>query len=124
MATPNLGLAHIAAAQDQKEVTANAAFDGLDEALCGTLPVTVPDADVTLTTSQALSALAIIATGTLTANRKIIVPTNTKLYLVANQTTGGFPVTLTTASGTGFAVSATDGYRLTYCDGKNINHVT
>jgi hypothetical protein len=29
--TPNLALAHIAAGQNQKEVTANAAFDALDK---------------------------------------------------------------------------------------------
>lgn len=124
MATPNLGLAHIAASQNQKEVTANAAFDALDEALCGTLAVPMPDADVTLTPAQALAALAIVATGALTAERNIIVPTNCKLYLLVNKTTGGFSVALKTATGTGFAVAAADGYRGMYCDGTNVNHVT
>lgn len=124
MATPNLGLAHIAASQNQKEVTANAAFDGLDQALCGSLTVPIPDADVTLTPAQALAALAIVATGALTANRNIIVPTNCKLYLLVNKTTGGFTVTLKTTAGTGFAVAAADGYRAAYCDGSNVNHVT
>jgi hypothetical protein len=32
--TPNLLIDHIAANQAQKEVTANAAFDALDKALC------------------------------------------------------------------------------------------
>ena len=33
MSTPNLAIAHIQASQDQKEVTANAAFDALDLAM-------------------------------------------------------------------------------------------
>ena len=39
MSTPNLAIAHIAASQDQKEVTANAAFDALDLAMTATLAV-------------------------------------------------------------------------------------
>ena len=54
MSTPNLAIAHIQASQDQKEVTANAAFDTLDLALTATLAVdcsaggtiTVPSADL------------------------------------------------------------------------------
>jgi hypothetical protein len=41
MSTPNLNLAHIAAGQSQKEVTANAAFDGLDTAICGKLSIAI-----------------------------------------------------------------------------------
>jgi hypothetical protein len=37
MATPNLGIPHISASQSQKEVTANTAFDELDEAVAGEL---------------------------------------------------------------------------------------
>ena len=37
MSTPNLAIPHIAAAQNQKEVTANDAFDRLDEAITGRL---------------------------------------------------------------------------------------
>ena len=39
MSTPNLSIAHIQASQDQKEVTANAAFDALDLALTASLAV-------------------------------------------------------------------------------------
>ncbi len=39
MSTPNLAIAHIQASQDQKEVTANAAFDALDLAMTATLAV-------------------------------------------------------------------------------------
>ncbi|WP_018935642.1 MULTISPECIES: hypothetical protein [unclassified Thioalkalivibrio] len=35
MSSPNLNISHIAANQDQKEVTANEAFDALDRALTG-----------------------------------------------------------------------------------------
>jgi hypothetical protein len=52
MPTPNLNITHIAAAQNQKEVTANAAFDALDKALTGVLPADFAAGDVTLTDTQ------------------------------------------------------------------------
>jgi hypothetical protein len=120
VATPNLGISHIQAAQNQKEVTANAAFDGLDQALCNELAVAISGADVTLTAAQALGNLVFVCTGALTANRNLIVPTNRKPYVIANQTTGGFTVALKTASGAGIAASNDGSYKLCYCDGTNV----
>ena len=37
MSSPNLGITHVAAAQNQKEVTLNDAIDALDRALSGKL---------------------------------------------------------------------------------------
>ena len=120
MATPNLGLAHIAASQNQKEVTANAAFDGLDEALCGNEQIAMSDADLTLTPAQALAALVFVLTGALTAARNLILPASAKPYVVSNQTTGGQTVTVK-ASGAGvFAVPPDGTYKLLYCDGTSV----
>jgi hypothetical protein len=118
MATPNLNLAHIVAAQDQKEVTANAAFDGLDEALCGHASFAMSDADLVLTSAQALGALAFVLTGSLTAPRNLVVPVNAKPYVVANQTNQ--TVTIKTPSGAGVAVPADGSWRLTYCNGTDV----
>jgi hypothetical protein len=61
----------------------------------------------------------VVATGALTAARNIICPTASKLYFVANVTTGGFPVTFKTSSGT--AVSIPNGSAMVlYCNGTNV----
>ncbi len=55
----------------------------------------------------------------LTADRNVIVPTQTKLYVVKNGTAGGFAVTVKTSAGTG--VTIPNGLKeLIYCDGNNV----
>lgn len=125
--TPNLLLSHIAASQNQKEVTANASADGLDEALCSNISIAMTDADYTFATgagSPALSNMAFVFTGTLSTARHVILPPNAKLYVVKNGTTGGSPVvteSLIFKVGTGAnTVTITDTlYHLIYCDGGN-----
>lgn len=125
MSTPNLALAHIASNQASKEITANAALDGLDRALTGLLAKAFPsDADYTLNLSavpsEATGYIAYNFTGTITALRNIIVPTGKKMYLVQNSTTGGLPIKVKTAAGTGVIVANGAGYALLYCDGTNV----
>lgn len=117
--TPNLGIPHIDASQNQKEVTANTAFDDLDAALTDLLVQAITDADYTVVTADALTHMLFKFTGTLTANRNIIVPNNKKMYVVANGTTGGFSLTVKTSAGTGVAISSTT-YTFLYCDGTNV----
>jgi hypothetical protein len=119
--SPNLNITHIAEAQNNKYITANAATDALDEALCGLLAVAVPDADVTLSASQALGNMVFVCSGALSANRNLIVPANKKPYIVANATTGGYTITVKMASGTGVAIAS--GYNLVYCDGTNVDAI-
>jgi hypothetical protein len=58
-------------------------------------------------------------TGALTANINLIVPTATGKWLIANNTTGAFTVTVKTSAGTG--VVATQGTaNQYYCDGTNV----
>jgi len=122
--TPNLDISHIATNQNQKEATANAAFDELDGALTALLLKALPaDADYTLTATEGGEALGNIAfkiTGTITADRNIIVPAKPKLYIVYNGTTGGFNLVIKTAAGTGVTVANAAGYRVVYCDGTDV----
>jgi hypothetical protein len=123
MATPNLAITHISAGQNSKEVTANTAFDEFDKALAALLSVNMANANVTLTTgegNQALANMVFVFTSALTAARTVTVPTNKKLYVIKNATTGGFKITVKTPSGTGIDVLASDGYVFVYCDGTNV----
>src|SRR5690554_4564659 len=93
MPTPNLGITHIAASQNQKEVTANDAFDALDNSANRTLGVAMGDADLTLTATQANRNGLIVLTGALTAPRTVTLPANHRRLALRNATTGGFAVT-------------------------------
>lgn len=80
---------------------------------------TLSNVDVTLTAAEAASAV-IDLSGTLTANVNVIVPaTPVRVYLVRNQTSGAFTVTVKTAAGTGTAVQQGTS-SLVYSDGTNI----
>lgn len=120
--TPNLLIPHILAAQNNKEVTANTGFDDFDGAITDLLAVTMTTADYVLSTgagNEALGHLCYKLTGTIGSARNLIVPVNKKLYVVSNQTTGGFAVTVKTSGGSGIALSDTN-YHILYCDGTNV----
>jgi hypothetical protein len=114
--TQNLLIDHIAASQAQKEVTANAAFDALDKALCQLSSIALTDADLTLTDAQMLGTLAMKLTGTLTAARTITIPAHPKLLLVENGTTGGVALNIKTPSGMALGINTSE-RKLLYCDG-------
>jgi hypothetical protein len=118
-AIDNLGITPIASNQAQKEITANEAFERLAGAVAETLLVAMADADVTLTSAQALANASFECTGALTAGRAFVLPTARKLYDVANQTTGGFAVTVKTAAGLGVAIAAGD-EQIVRCDGTDV----
>ncbi|HWP59516.1 MAG TPA: hypothetical protein VNL14_16610 [Candidatus Acidoferrales bacterium] len=119
MPSPNLSITHLVGNQNNPHVTANEAIDKLDKALCDSENIPISTADVTLTSAQALENMHIKTSGTLTANRNLIVPTNKKLYLVEHGSGGGFNITVKTAAGTG--VTLTPGQvKLVYCDGTNV----
>ena len=65
------------------------------------------------TTDEARCAILIL-TGTLTGNRNVIVPSSPKNYVVINQTTGAFTVTLKQSAGTGVVITR-DGPNLVVC---------
>jgi hypothetical protein len=128
--TPNLLITEIDANQSQKEVTANNAFVELDGAITALLSVSMTDADYTLSATEggeALGHAAFTFSGTLSADRHIIVPATPKSYLVQNNTSaGGSPsadrnliVKTSGGSGVTVGVSSTD-YVAVYCDGTNV----
>jgi len=120
--SPNLLIDHIAASQAQKEVTANAAFDALDKALCQLSNIALADADLSLTDDQLLKNVFLRFTGTLTAVRTVTVPVHNKPFIVENATTGGFAIGVKTPSGT--AITFNNGERkLLYCDGTTLKVV-
>ena len=89
MSSPNLAVPHVAAAQNQKEVTINDAINALDNSINRTLALEMADADLTLTSDQANRNGLIILTGTLTAERIVTMPANHQRLAICNATTGG-----------------------------------
>ena len=125
MSTPYLGIAHIAAAQNQPEVTANTAFDDLDIALNAEASFALTDAStaLTLTGAQMATGFVLKLTGTLTAARNVIVPATQRTFVVYNASSGGYAVTVKTSGGTGIAVPNAS-YSILYCDGTNVVQLT
>jgi hypothetical protein len=96
----------------------------MEEAIVGSTTVTFSDADVTLSSSQSTTDqqyrnLVLNCSGTNTQARNLIVPTIYKNYLVANNTTGGFAITVKTASGTGISVP-NGSTAFVYANGTNV----
>jgi hypothetical protein len=84
----------------------------------GRLALAMSDANTTLTHAQALND-DLEFTGTLTADRNIVLPLAVKRYKVLNNTTGGFALQFIGATGTGTKVAA--GMRTeVFCDGTNV----
>ena len=89
MPSPNLAVTHVAAAQNQKEVTINDAVDALDNAMNRALSLAMADANLTLTADQANRNGLIVLTGTLTASRTLTLPANHRRLVLRNATSGG-----------------------------------
>jgi hypothetical protein len=94
----------------------------LEQAITGVRTITMINADYTLTdlngTSDEARNAVIIATGINSAVYKVICPLVNKLYVISNQTTGGYAITIGGVTGT--AVSISNGVTAqVYCDGTN-----
>ena len=95
----------------------------VDTSVAGTATITMTAADYTLSTANGATdearAAILNVIGTPGAARNIIVPALSKLYVVYNNTTGGFAQTVKTSAGTGISVpnGATAYLR---CDGTNV----
>jgi hypothetical protein len=79
--------------------------------------VSITSADVTLSAAQA-RARHIVLSGTLTGNRNLIVPDYGE-WIVYNNTSGAFSVTVKTAAGTGDTVTQSSN-RAFFADGTNV----
>jgi len=88
----------------------------------GRLQLAMTDANTTLTAIQARNRI-LRFTGTLTAQRNIVLPLSEQDWIVQNNTTGGFGLQFIGASGTGVVVAAAK-HAIVYADGTNIVRVT
>lgn len=123
--TPNLAIAHIATNQNQKEVTANTAFDDLDTAMVGQLSVDVSgNVDITPSPTTLKLNFNIKLTGLLTGSISLIVPATKKFYRVhhtaGNPSVGEYTVTVK-VSGQPGVVLFPDEAVLLYCDGTDVH---
>lgn len=121
--TTNLGITKIDTAQAQKEVTANLGTDTLDAALAGVATVSIAGTGtVTLTAVQAMNAVLIL-TGVLTGNRTVEFPNGSRHWIVFNNTTGAFTVTLKRTAQTGFVIGQAK-HAICYYNGTDIVRAT
>ena len=123
----NLGIELIATGDQSGtwgQSTNNNFTNVFEDAIVGRAGVVFADADVTLTalasnTNQTYRYLYLNCTGTNSAARNLIVPTINKTYVVENNTTGSYSITVKTAAGTG--VTVPNGYKVSlYVDGTNV----
>jgi hypothetical protein len=92
----------------------------LEQAITGVQSITMSNADVTLTnlngaSDQARNAVLVVG-GTNAAIKSIIAPAVNKLYVVVNNTIGGFDIVIKTSTSTGVTIpNGTTAF--VYCDG-------
>jgi hypothetical protein len=96
----------------------------IEQAIAGAVAVNMPDTNVTLTELNGISDqsrnMILVATGTLTQVRTIVAPETSKLYLVRNETDGGFAINI--QAGAGNSVTIPNGKTaFIYSDGVDFN---
>jgi hypothetical protein len=95
----------------------------LEPAIAGAAFVQMTDADYILSVgfgaSDEARCAAVIVSGNNTAARNVVCPAATKLYVVRNLTSGGFPIVFKTASGTGVTVDNGETVSV-LCDGSKV----
>lgn len=94
----------------------------IEQAITGVQSIAMLDLDYTLTAlngavDQSRNAV-IKMTGTLSANRNVIIPEEEKVYVFVNGTDGGFNIVVKTSGGTGVTIPPGK-TMLLYCDGTN-----
>jgi hypothetical protein len=94
----------------------------LEQAITGVTSITMSDANYTLTSFNGISDEArnavLVVTGANNAVRDLIPPVVEKVYIIANNTTGGYAIRVIGASGTGVNI-ASGATQVVYCDGTN-----
>ena len=94
----------------------------IEQAVAGVQTITMSNADYTLTVLNGASDearnMVLVVGGTNSAIKKVVAPLAPKMYLVANNTVGGYAITIGGTTGT--TVSIPNGATtLVYCDGTN-----
>lgn len=102
---------------------ANQMVELIDASIAGMATINMSAGNVTLSTQnnlpdQARNAI-LLANGTLGTNREIVVPAQTKIYMVINDTTGAFTLTVKTALGSGVVIPQGE-MAVVVCDGTNV----
>lgn len=102
--------------------TTNTNWNLIEQAVSGVQTITMSNANYTLsslngTLDQARNAVLVIQ-GTNSGVYQIIAPLVTKTYIVSNQTTGGYSITVGGASGSVITIP-TGIATIVYCDGTN-----
>ena len=94
-----------------------------DASIAGTAAVSMSDANYTLTVADGATDEArkmfVVLTGSLTAQRNVVCPSVSKLYFVANNTTGGQSIVFKTNAGTGITVP-NGAAMVLCCNGTNV----
>jgi len=93
MPSPNLAIAHVAASQNQKEVTINDAIDALDRAMTDTLALDLSAGPLTLSATQLRAAMVLHPMGALTGPASIVVPQIRRVFALLN-TDAAFAITV------------------------------
>lgn len=93
----------------------------LEQAITGVQSITMVNADYTLTnlngaSDEARNAVLVIG-GTNAAIRNVIAPAVEKLYVIRNNTVGGYAIVIKTSASTGITVPNGSTY-IVYCDGS------
>lgn len=97
----------------------------VEQAICGVTNVVMTNATTTLTAldgtvDQSRSAILNVTSSVpLTAPQLIVAPAVSKVYVVANNTSGGQLITVVSTLGGGFINVPNGGTSLVYCDGTN-----
>ena len=94
----------------------------IEQAITGVVSIVMSDANYTLSNFNGVSDEArnavLVVTGANNAVRDLIPPVVKKVYIVANNTGGGFAIRIIGATGTGVNI-ASGATQVVYCDGTN-----
>jgi hypothetical protein len=105
----------------------NRQFEAIEQAIAGLLELPLAGTDVTLTTNDGdldqARNMMLSLTGVLSANVSVIIPSQPKLYVVLNDTTGDFDVTVKTLAGVGVVIPQGT-IQLVACDGTDCGTLT
>lgn len=100
----------------------------LEQAIAGAVEIVVPDSDIQLSSNDGTydqaREMILLVTGTLSQARTIYVPSVSKIYVVKNATTGGFPINVQTLTPGADAVAVPNGKSgFIYSDGEDFANV-
>jgi hypothetical protein len=100
MASPNLAITHVAAAQNQKEVTVNDAIDKLDLASNDTVDIDCSGGNTTVTAADYRENFLIRLTGTPAADFTLTLPDGKRVVAIHNTTAKAATLRTTTLGAT------------------------